>query len=311
MTVADLVAIGDSWELDGLSFNTGADGNGFSFLVKTSHGWDSGLPARPRLTERPNGSGSYRGANYRGSRVVELVGLAAARSRAEREDLMAALAGVCLDAYTLYPLTKTTSARELTLYTELASEPDITPLPDGRHCLFSIQLVATDGRKYATQLKSAQAMLAQASVEGVYWNGPGPATTGTEWNGPAVPITGTVWQASSGTGSTIALDNGGTAPTPILFTFTAPVAATLITPTVTNNDTGETMAYSGTLRAGEILTINTGTGLALLNGTPVRGLFSRFEPFEIPPRSTIAVQFSAGGPADTATMLAQWSDAYN
>lgn len=306
-----LVAIGDTWELDGLSFNTGPDSRGYSFHVKTARGWDSGLPPRPRLSDRPNGNGSYRASNYRGSRVIELDGLARAASRLEREDLMATIAGVCLDPQTLYTLTKTTRARTLTLFAELTSEPAITPMPDGLTCAFNIQLVAADGRKYSTEVKSAQAMLAQASVQGVQWDGPGPSVSGVEWGGPGPSITGVVWQASSGTGSTIGLDNDGTAAAPILFTFTAPVTGTLPQPTVSRLDTGETIAYSGTLVPGDVLTVNTGTGLALLNGVPVRGLFSRFELFEIAPRSATSVQFSAGGPADTATMLAQWSDAYN
>lgn len=306
-----LVAIGDTWELDGFTFNSGADSRGYSLLVKSAKGWDSGLPPRPRLNDRPNGNGSYRSPNYRGPRVVELDGIAQAASRLDREHLLNDLAGVCLDAKTLYPLTKTTSAHTLTLYVELAAEPALTELPDGLTVAFNVQVIAVDGRKYSTELKSAQAMLAQASVQGVQWDGPGPSVTGLQWGGPGPAITGVVWQASSGTGSTIGLDNDGTAPTPILFTFTAPATGTLPTPTITRLDTGETIAYAGTMVPGDVMTINTGTGLALLNGVPVRGLFSRFELFEIAPRSVTSVQFSAGGPADTATLLAQWSDAYN
>lgn len=306
-----LVAIGDTWELDGFSFNTGPDARGYSLHVKTADGWDSGLPARPRLTDRPNGNGSYRASNYRGNRVVELVGWARAGSRLEREDLMASLAAVCLDPKTLYTLTKTTRARATTLFAELTGAPDIKAMPDGLTCSFNIQLVAADGRKYSTEVKSALAMLAQASVQGVQWDGPGPGVTGVQWGGSGPAITGVVWQASSGTGSTIGLDNDGTADAPILFTFTAPATGTLPQPTVTRLDTGETIAYSGTLVPTDVLTVNTGTGLALLNGVPVRGLFSRFELFEIAPHSATSVQFSADGPADTASMLAQWSDAYN
>lgn len=306
-----LVAIGDTWDLDGLSFNSGVDGNGYSFLVKSSKGWDSSLPPRPRLTDRPNGNGSYRASNYRGPRVVELDGIARAGSKLARESLMNALSGICLDPKTLYQLTKTTRAHVLTLFTELADVVSVVPYPDGLSCSFNIQLVAADGRKYSNSLKSALAMLAQASVQGVQWDGPGPGITGTQWGGPGPAITGVVWQASSATGSTIGLDNDGTAATPVLFTITAPSSGTMPTPTITRLDTGETIAYSGTMIPGDVLTINTGTGLALLNGQPVRGLFSRFELFEIAPHSATAAQFSAGGPADTATLLAQWSDAYN
>jgi len=309
VTVADLPAIGDSWELDGFSFNTGADDNGFS-LAASAKGWDDGRPPRPRLTERPNGDGSYRAPNYRGPKIIELTGIARARSRSDRERLLRKLSAVCPDARTLYPLSKTTAVDTLTAYVELSDTPSVTALADGLTLTFNIQVVAPDGRRYATELKSALAMLAQSSVQGVRWNGPGPSTTGVRWNGPGPSTTGVIYQASSGTGSIIALDNDGTAPAPILFTINAPSSGTMPTPTITNNDTGEVIAYAGTLRTGDVLIINTGTGLALLNGVPVRGLFSRFEPFEVPARSSIAVQFSAGGPADTATLLGQWSDAY-
>lgn len=303
--------IGDSWELDGFSFNTGADARGYSLLMKTHKGWDDGRPARPRLTERPNGDGFYRSPNYRGGKVVELSGLARAGSRADREVLKRLLNSVCAEPNTLYALSKTTRVDTLTAYVELADAPVVADLPDGLTLTFNIQVVAPDGRRYATELKNAEARLEQAGVEGVYWNGPAPGSTGTEWNGPGPATTGVVYQASSATGSTIALDNDGTAPAPVLFTITAPSTGTLPTPTITRIDTGEVIAYSGTMVVGDVLTINTGTGLALLNGVPVRGAFSRFEPFEIPKAATIAVQFSAGGPADTAALLAQWSDAYN
>jgi len=309
--MATLPAVGDSWDLDGFSFNTGADDRGYSLLVKTAKGWDDGRPARPRLTDRPNGDGSYRSPNYRGPKVIELAGIAQAGSRADREQLKRRLNAVCADPNALYALSKTTAVDTLTAYVELADAPAVTDLPDGLTLTFNLQFVAPDGRRYSTTLKSALAMLAQAGAEGVYWNGPAPGSTGVEWNGPGPATTGTVYQASSSTGSTIALDNDGTAPAPILFTIAAPSAGTMPTPTITRIDTGETMAYTGTLRPGDLLTVNTGTGLALLNGIPVRGGFGRFEPFEIPKDTAIAVQFSAGGPADTATMLAQWSDAYN
>jgi hypothetical protein len=306
-----LIAIGDTWELDGFSFNSGLDDRGYSLHVTTSKGWNSGRPPRPRLTDRPNGSGSYRASNYRGARVVELIGYARAQSRVAREDLMDALAGVCSDPALLYQLTKSTRARTLTLFAELSDTVDVTAMPDGLTCSFNIQLVAADGRKYSTEGKSGLAMLAQASVQGIQWDGPGPSVSGVQWGGPGPAITGVVWQASTGTSSVIGLDNDGTAPTPVLFTFTAPTTGTLPQPTVTRLDTGETITYSGSLIPSDVLTVNTGTGLALLNGTPVRGLFSRFDLFEIEPHTATSVQFSAGGPADTATMLAQWSDAYN
>jgi hypothetical protein len=300
----------NSWTLDGLSFNTGDNGNGLSYLVKSSEGWLGSPPARPDLVPRQDGDGALRGPNYRGPRVVNLVGIAQAPNRAGREDLEDSLAGLCADPFTLYALTHQSYERELQLFVELNSDVRVLPLPDGITVSFDMQLVANDARKFATLVKTNQTAIAQAALEGVQWDGTAIPVTGTQWNGPASPVTGLVWQASSGVSGIMALDNEGTASTPIQFTVTAPTSGTLITPTITDITNGNVITYSGTLVPNDELFIDTATGLVLLNGAVASGQLSRAELFEIPRRSTIQVQFAAGGPADTAQLAAAWSDAY-
>lgn len=299
-----------SWTLDGVSFDTGDDADGNSYAVLTSKGWPGSPPARPDLQPRPSGPGAYRGANYDGPRIVELDGVAQAQSRAAREVLADNLAGLCRDPDALYPLVRNELSRSLSLTVERQGAVDVTEQPDGVTLTFNILLIANEPRKFSTEVKQAITGIAQAALEGVQWDGLTLPATGTIWNGPAIPITGLAWQASSGTSGVLNLNNDGTQPTPILFTITAPLSGTLPMPTLTDVTNGNVISYAGTMAAGDVLVIDTKTGNCLLNGYPVGGAFARSEFFEIPARSSIQVQFSAGGPADTAQLKAEWSDAF-
>jgi hypothetical protein len=296
-----------TWTLDGVSFNTGADGNGFAYLVQKATGWAGSAPARPDQTDRPSANGAYRASNYYASRVVELDGVAECSNWADRDALSDSLAGLCADPDTLYPLVRTERTRTLSLLGERMGKVEVVELPDGFSVAFNIQLIANDPRKFSTLVRSASTSIAQAALLGVEWGGPA-GTTGTEWGGPA-GVTGVVWQAGSGTSGVVDLTNDGTSPTPILFTITGPTSGTLPMPTITDTR-GNVLTYNGALSPGDVLTIDTGTGLCLLNGGSVGGQFSRADFFEIPAHTTLSVQFSASGPADTASLLAQWSDSY-
>jgi len=298
-----------TWTLDGISFNTGPDAQGFAYLVQKSIGWAGSAPARPDLVDRPTTSGSYRASNYYGSRVVELVGEAECLNWADRDALSDSLAGLCPDPDTLYSLTRTERTRTLSLSVERTGKVEVTEFPDGYTVGFNIQLVASEPRKFSTTIKAAMTQIAQAALLGVEWDGSSGSVTGVEWDGPSAPVTGVVWQASSGGSGFIDLDNAGTSRTPVLFTITGPTSGTLPMPTISDTR-GNVITYSGSLAPGDVLTIDTATGLCLLNGSSVGGLMSRSAFFEIPPRTTLSVGFSASGPADTASLLAQWQDAY-
>jgi hypothetical protein len=296
-----------TWTLDGVSFNTGPDERGFAYLVQKSAGWAGSAPARPDQADRPSANGAYRASNYYAPRVVELDGVAECSNWADRDALSDSLAGLCPDPDTLYPLVRVERTRTLRLMGERVGKVEVTELPDGYSVAFNIQLVASEPRKFSTLVQQAQTTIAQAALLGVEWGGPA-AVTGAEWGGPAA-VTGVVWQAGAGTSGVVDLTNDGTSPTPILFTITGPTSGTLPMPTITDTR-GNVLQYNGSLSAGDVLTIDTATGLCLLNGGSVGGQFSRSDFFEIPARTTLSVGFSASGPADTASLLAQWSAAY-
>jgi hypothetical protein len=299
----------NTWTLDGLSFNTGPDANGFSYLVRTSDGWKGSPPRRPDLADRPDASGSFRGPNYASSRVVELDGVAIAPSASTRDQMADLLEGLCRNPNPLYDLVRNERGRSLRLGVEIQGRIDVRELPDGCAVAFNIQLVASDPRKFSTTVKSASTAIAQDPLDGMLWNGT-PGNTGAEWNGPSAPITGTVWQASSGVSGVLPLDNDGNESTPVTFTITGPSSGTLVQPTITDTTNGNVLTYSGTLMPLDVLMIDTGTGNVTLNGSSGAGQMSRADFFEIPPHSTTVVQFSAAAPASTAQLTATWSDAY-
>lgn len=306
-----LPVFGPSWQLDGVSFNTGADVDGFSFIVQSSDGWVSGLAPRPQLQPRPTANGDYRSSNYRASRVVTLKGLAESPTRQSRELMCDKLAQLCSDPDTLYPLVRTERTRELVAYVEMQGQPVITELPDGQHATFNLQVVASDPRKYSTLVKTAgPAAIAQAPADGLLWDGTA-GTTGTEWDGPSAPATGTIWQATQGTSGVLSMTNNGTAETPVLFTVTAPPAGTLQNFSITEIGGASRRIVDGyTMAAADVITIDTGTGFTTLNGSAVSGRFTSFSLITIPKQSTVTVQFASSAPAAGATLLAQWQDAY-
>lgn len=306
-----LPALPITWELDGFSFNTGVDiDTGYSAIVKTSRGWRDGAPSRPQLDDRPTSDGAYRSPNYLGPRVIELDGIAQCTRRDERELLGDVLAGLCVGPDDQFDLVCHERTRSLRASVERQGTVSVVDQPDGFTVAFNIQLIANDPRKFSTTVKTDVTAIAQAALGGVQWDGPAVPATGTQWNGPAVPTTGVVWQDSSGVSGIISLDNAGTASTPVQFTITAPVAGTLPMPSITDITNSHTITYGGTLIPGDELFIDTATGLVLLNGSQNAAPLTQSQFFEIPKRSTIQVQFSANGPADTAQLSAAWSDAY-
>jgi len=300
----------NTWSLDGVSFNTGPDGFGHAFLVKSSKGWKGSAPARPDQTLRPNADGAYRGPNYRGPRVIELDGVAQCAGRADRDALCDRLEGLMADHDSLYDLVRNEYSRSLKCRVERQAAISVTELPDGVTVLFNIQVVASDGRKFSTTQQSAQTTLAQDPADGILWDGT-PGAQGTEWQGPATaPNTGLVYQSTAGSPGVLVITNNGTSPTPVRFTITTPPGQSMPMPQLIVAATGDTIAYNGTMAAGSTLTVDTGTGLVLLNGATGTGQLSRADFFEVPPKTTYIVQFTAGGPAPGATASAVWADAY-
>lgn len=305
-----LAGVGPTWSLDGLTFNDGLHpGTGFSYLIQTTKGWRGSAAVRPDNAPRPNTNGLYRGPNYTGGRVVELGGIAQCEDKGQRDALCDSLEGLCRDPFSLFDLVRNEPSRALKLRVELNAATIVTELPDGFTVSFNLQLLAIDGRKFGTQLQTVSTTLAQAPTDGVLWNGT-PGNTGTEWNGPTAPVTGLVYQSSGGSPGTLVINNPGTEGTPVIFTITCGPSNTLIQPTLIDQASGSVIAYNGTMIPGDVLTVDTGTGLVTLNGAAGAGQLSRADLFDIPAGTTSTVQFTAAGPSPGSIAAAAWYPAY-
>lgn len=301
-----LPSLSINWVLDGVSLNTGDDAHGFSYLVNSDIGWRGSPPPRPDLQPNPTANGAYNGPNYDAPRIVTLDGIAQCRTPQDEDALYDTLAGMCRDPKSIFTLVKNEYTRSLALGVIRTAPCDIRRLPSGM-LTWNIQLSAPDGRKYSTNAKSVSTGLSSGNTGGVLWNGT-PGNTGVEWNGPGGG-TGVPWQQAVGSTGIFSMENDGTAPTPVFFTITAPPTVTLVQPMISTFD-GQVIAYAGTMAPNDVLTIDTGTGLAMLNGANVGAVFTQFNLFEIPARTTLVAQFSANGPSSGAILTAQWSDAF-
>lgn len=151
---------------------------------------------------------------------------------------------------------------------------------------------------------------ANAASAAVYADA-GPITVGGSFGvdnldfGPASkPARGLYWGASGSSGL-IYMTNTGTATSYPVFTVTGP----LTNPTFTNPNTGDLIAYTGTVAAGQTLTIDNSpfTSTVNLNGIDRSGALSSASWIDIPPNSTTVLQFAGSG---TGTLTATWQNAY-
>jgi hypothetical protein len=275
--------------LDGLSFGTGPDTDGYSLVINKWDGWYDSPPAAPQISNRVDADGAYRGPNPRGAKYQLLTCTGHSVSVITRELLIDKLAALLPDRNAVYPLVRNDRTRTLFMYVERDGKTSITVSPDGHHLFFTIPLVSRDANKYTTNNAGQVTTPAAAAGDGVLWLGT-PGNTGVEWNGPASPYPGWVYQTQPGASGAIVLTNSGTQWAPIVFTVTGTVTA----PNIVNLATGQRIVYPGTVvPGGSGLVINTGTGRAELDGQNVTAALSPNQMFQVPPKSSITVVYSA------------------
>lgn len=257
-----------TWQLGDLQFNVGPDENDVS-RVASVNGWDGTAPGTPLLTKRVAGHGAYRGPNYRGAKSVELVGWSQVESPELRQAEINRLNGLCFGPNTLFPLTQTLADGEQhTMYCELAGEIQVVKLADGLSLKFSVPLVAPDPVRISASNPTQYAALPTPAQGGIAWNGSTAVTAGTgiEWNGTAAVTGGLIYQTTSGVLGLITLINSGNVDAPITFGITVASNGLAINPTITRQDTGERLTYAETVQPGSVVTIDTRTGEAFLDG---------------------------------------------
>jgi hypothetical protein len=292
--------------LDGLSFGTGPDGDGWSLVVNKWNGWYDSPPGVADITPRPDASGSYRGRNLARAKRFTLECTARSESPDTRELLMDKIVSILTDEDTTYPLVRNEITRTLMIWVE--RDGSVVPIPLGdRHIRFVIPLVASDPYKYTDYNDPQSTPLPSPPTDGILWDGPGPGVTGTQWDGPGPGITGWQYQTTSGGSGIIKLTNSGTAEAPIEFT----ISATAINPKIVNIQTQQIIRLGATVASPSQVTINTKTGQVLMDAVDVTGLLTNSDFFGVPPRSSVDIAFSADAGSVDSILTARNANVYN
>lgn len=231
-----------TWQ--GIDFVEGVEG---PFWLTSVSGWDDPPDGSP--TDRPVAGwhGSLPGRMTRKARTVTIEGNCA--SPTDRDALFLRLADAAAagfgDGDTLTPLVGSVAGRTLTAAAQLqrlAPKVEQAAFEAGVFG-WAIQWRCPDPLRYGP----ARTLSAPINT----------ATTGLTW-----PITFPITYPSNPIGGSLVLNNEGNARTPVIITLTGP----LDTPGVICVETSRRVEFPLVLAVGDTLTIDTGAGVAYLNG---------------------------------------------
>jgi hypothetical protein len=284
----DPAVYGCLFNLGNITINGSTDATGCDRILTGETGWFAAPAIKTARVDKPAARGVFRGNEFRGGRVITLqytlsAPTVAALRAAQRNDL-----GLCPDPHSQYPLTVTEESGYAS-YANVVLDGEILMTPIAwNSCAVSLQLVAPDPRKISTASRVVPVLLASAGSGGV-----------------AYPVTYPVSYGTPGRAGSVTLANGGTAEADPSFSFAGP----LTNPAVIRADTGDTVAYNGTLTATDVLTIDFGTGNVLLDQVNRRALVSANNWFAVPANGSITVLFQTTNLADTGIVTATVADA--
>ncbi|WP_410644491.1 phage distal tail protein [Amycolatopsis sp. lyj-346] len=264
--------------------------------VVTSQTLHGGAGRKLHATERPFGMGAYRARSYLTARSDIVQGWCQAPDFAGAAAAQDRLRGLFPDGAQL-ALVKADGLSTRQLLVELNSDAvKIEGWADAQGFDWQLPLYAADPRWLDTTVQTAGPVVVG-----------GPSTDGLDWGGGGLDwASGGLDWGLSGNGGVLSLSNVGTAPTWPVFTIAGP----LLNPMFTNPATGDQVAYTGTVEAGQTLVIDTSpfTRSVALNGVDRFGFLASAQWIEIPPGGQVTVQFSGTG---AGTVTATWQHAYN
>lgn len=284
------------------SWAANVDDDYFCRWVVTSQTLHSGAERKMHTTERPFGMGAYRARSYLGARSDTLQGWCQAPDFAGAAAARDRLLSVCTDgAQATLVKYDGLSSRQLAVELDAAAVK-IEPWSDAQGFDWQVPLYVADPRWLDTTIQTAgPASVGGASTDGLDWAAGSPG--GLDWN--AGSPGGLDW-GLSGVGGVLALANTGTTATWPVFTITGPV----LNPSFTNPDTGDVIAYTGSVDLGQTLVIDTNpfSRSVQLNGIDRFGFLASAQWIEIPAAGQVTVQFAGAG---VGTVIATWRNAYN
>lgn len=268
--------------------------DGPSWSLRSIDGWDDLPELSAGDVDKPAADGSWPGRILAGKRTVTVQGLWKTTTDQVAADV-AMLRAALTRTQDERPLTIRTRGPELLCYARLMQRtiPTTLDYADGRPTL-TAQWVASDPRRYSTEQQSVAVALPTPPV------------------GIALPFTWPVtWDSSeSGSGQVLATNAGDTDSPPLIV-----IAGPVDTPSITNEETAQTLEFDLSLGAGEALTIDVREGTATLGGSDrAMTVTSRSVPvpdFLLAPGDNLLAFHSpstAGGGSALATI--SWRDAY-
>lgn len=279
-----------TWSIGGLQFNC-TDANGVAWLVgfpsgagagaAPTSGWFDIPTMRLFDTPLPRHSGEYRSNSFKSGRPIIINGYVEASTKALREAARDQLLGLAFQGGTLQ-LTVTDDYSTRWAMVELQDLKTSAANPTSFD--FQLSLLALDPRKYSTTAVSS-ATTVPTSTGGLDYSTGG----GLDYTGGA---TGGLVYGTPGASGVFSLSNTGTADSWPVWTLTGP----LTNPTIINNNTGQQIAYSGSIASGSTLVITTSPmgRSVLLNGNDVRSNLTYAQWFSVAAGGTVSITLGAG-----------------
>ena len=278
-----------------IGYNGLVFGSGTSYIIAETGitGWED-LPGFDTADSPRSGDhGSWPGPRYAQPRVI---GATVWLAPATRDDTSAITALRGATGIDLNEQWLTVQLHGETLISPVRINQRVIPT-DRQFALYgvakaSLQFIATDPRRYTPQLQTTAT------------SGPQPET-GLVW-----PLTWPLTWGTPGSSGNLQVTNIGNAATHPVITFTGPCQ----NPQLANTGTGQTIGYSLTLAATDVLTVDTGSGEVLLNGAADRRYTALpnaalEEAFVLPPGSTTFAFRPTTGTSAASVQIA-WRSAY-
>lgn len=270
----------------GLTVATGVEAD---YRLTALSGWESLPDVRFDKTNRARGHGSHPSPVWADERTVTVEGRC--WSEDNRDALLHELKRHMTFAAAPEPLTVTVAGRTLTAGAQLLRcDPSLVSQQWGMGRFgWVAQWRCPDPLRYAD---------------------PQSAATGlpTSGGGLTYPLTYPLEYGALGATGQIVLSNPGTADAPITFTVSGPL------PMGFELSAGQDrLRYPVEMPAGQLLTINTGTGTVLVEGTADRRAnLTLADWMQVPAGGSLTVQFTSLGGAydDAAQLAATWSSAW-
>lgn len=276
-------------------------GAGTPYDVTELDGWDDSPPYSLTDVDRPNQAGAWAGPMYAQERTLTLalqvsgtVNGLGAPSIAQYAANVAALRAITnpgSDSTAEVPFVVQLAGTKL--MTSVRCQQRAMPTAQGYMSpgldKVTLQLVATDPRRYSTTVQSASCGLASTSGGLTY-----PITYPITW--------GTV------TNGTLTINNTGDTPTPPTLVITGPGT----TPAIVRQDTGAVLQFDVTLSATDVLTVNTLDGTVTLNGGNLYGVLDPISAaigsfLMASGMTTLGLRVASG---TGTTLTATWQNAY-